>query len=125
MDHVDLVREMAEQFGPVLERSPDGVYLWLDEEHKVCNEKLAGMFGYTVAEWSAAAPFLDTFIDEEDQEVYSWNYHNRIAAFAFPVTFRFRGKRKDGTTFMAETDMVPVSFRGHAVAYHFVRQVGA
>lgn len=118
------VRELAEQFRPVMEGSPDGVYLWLDEAHKVCNERLADLFGYTVEEWSATEPFLDNFVAEEDRKLYSWNYHNRVAALAFPVTFRFRARRKDGSTFPAETDMIPVSYGGHTVAYHFVRQVG-
>jgi hypothetical protein len=34
-----------------------------------------------------------------------------------------RGLRKDGSTFSAETDMIPISYRGHPVAYHFVRQL--
>ncbi len=120
----EVIKELAEQFRPVFEQSPDGVYLWLDEAHKVCNERLADLHGLTVEEWRKAEPFLDSFVAEEDRAVYSWNYHNRVAALAFPATFRFRGLKKDGTTFLAETDMVPVSHRGYAVAYHFVRRVG-
>lgn len=121
----DVVRELAEQFRPVMEGSPDGVYLWLDEAHKACNERLAALFGHTVEEWCAAQPFLDNFVAEEDRKVFSWNYHNRVAALAFPVTFRFRGLRKDGSVFCAQTDMIPISYRGHAVAYHFVRRIAA
>jgi hypothetical protein len=44
----DVIRELAEQLRPVLKRSPDGVYLWLDEARKACNERLAGLFGLTV-----------------------------------------------------------------------------
>jgi PAS domain-containing protein len=120
----DIIRELAEQFRPVMEQSPDGVYLWLDETHKVCNERLANLFGSTVEQWSATQLFLDNFVAEEDRRMFSWNYHNRVAALAFPVTFRFRGMRKDGSTFPAETDMIPISYQGEAVAYHFVRQVG-
>jgi PAS domain S-box-containing protein len=111
--HQQTMQELAEHFRPILEESPDGVYLWLDETHKICNERLATMFGYTVAEWVQTAPFLDSFVAEEDRGLYSWHYHNRVGALAFPATFRFRGRRKDGST-----------FNGHAVAYHFVRQVG-
>ena len=120
----DIIRELAEQFRPVMEQSSDGVYLWLDETHKVCNERLAKLFGFTVEQWSGTQPFLDNFVAEEDRRMFSWNYHNRVAALAFPVTFRFRGMRKDGSTFPAETDMIPISYGGEAVAYHFVRQVG-
>jgi PAS domain S-box-containing protein len=118
------MRELVEQFRTILAQSPDGVYLWLDEAHKACNERLANLFGFTVEEWNATQPFLDNFVAGEDRTLYSWNYHNRVATLAFPVTFRFRGLRKDGSTFAAETDMIPISYRGHAVAYHFVRQVG-
>lgn len=123
-ERAQAMRELAEQFRSVFESSPDGVYLWLDEDHKVCNERLADLYGFTVEEWGAARPFLDCFVAEEDRSLYSWNYHNRVARLAFPVTFRFRASRKDGTTFAAETDMIPLSYRGYAVAYHFVRRVG-
>lgn len=56
--------------------------------------------------------------------MFAWNYDHRVATLAFPVTFRFRGRRKDGSIFAAETDMIPISWRGHPVAYHFVRQIG-
>ncbi len=124
-EHRDVMRELIEQFRPIMEQSPDGVYLWLDEAHKTCNERLASFFGYTVEEWCATQPFLENFVAEEDRAIFSWNYHNRVATLAFPVTFRFRGLRKDGSRFSAETEMIPITYRGHAVAYHFVRQVGS
>jgi len=124
-EHEVVIRELAEWFRSMMEGSPDGVYLWLDEAHKVCNERLAGLFGYAVGKWCAARPFLDNFVAEEDRKVFSWNYHNRVAALAFPVTFRFRGLKGDGSGFSAETDMVPISHRGYIVAYHFVRRVAA
>jgi PAS domain S-box-containing protein len=123
MDHSELMRELEEQFRPVLENSPDGVYLWLDETNKICNEKLAAMFGYTVEEWRRTQPFLDTFVDEEDRDLYALHYASRVANLAFPATFRFRGVRKDGSTFSAETDMIPIAAGGHAIAYHFVRRI--
>ena len=121
--HEQIMRELAEQFQPVLDKSPDGVYLWLDEEHAICNKRLADMFGYTVAEWSGKVPFLDNMVAKPDQSMFAWNYQNRVATLAYPATFRFRGRRKDGSTFAAETDMIPISWRGHAVAYHFVREI--
>lgn len=122
--HAELISHLEEQFRPVFEGSPDGVYLWLDEAHKACNARLAELFGYTVAEWRAVPSFLEAFVDGPDQHMYAWNYQNRVVPLAFPVSFRFRGRRKDGSNFAAETDMIPISFDGHAIAYHFVRQVG-
>src|SRR5436190_2150385 len=122
--HSDIMQGLQEQFAPLFEESTDGVYLWLDETNAICNEKLARMFGYTVAEWQSAVPFLESFVAEDDRKIFSMNYHNCVARLAHPVTFRFRGLRKDGTTFAAETDMIPLVYQGHPVAYHFVRQVG-
>jgi PAS domain S-box-containing protein len=123
VNHAYLIDDLADQYRPILENSPDGVYLWLDETHKVCNEKLARMFGYSVDEWHRTEPFLESFIAPEDRELYSQHYHTSVVSHAYPVTFRFHGQRKDGSTFAAETDMIPVCWRGHAVAYHFMREI--
>ena len=40
------------------------------------------------------------------------------------VTFRFRARHADGTYFQAETDIIPFTYGGHTVAYHFMRRVG-
>lgn len=122
-DHELILREMLEQFGPVFESSPDGVYLYLDDRHKICNDRLAKMFGLTTKEWSAAPNFLGDFVAEQDQEMVATNYQRHIATLTRPVAFRFQGRRKDGSTFAAETEMIPITWRGNPVAYHFMREV--
>ena len=121
--HEQILREMLEQFGPVFQQSPDGVYLYLDDRHKICNDRLAKMFGLTVQEWSAAPNFLGDFVVEQDQEMVSSNYQRHVAMLTRPVSFRFRALRKDRSTFTAETEMIPITWRGNPVAYHFMREV--
>ena len=94
--HENVIPQLAEHLRPIFESSPDGVYVWLDE-----------------------------FVQEDDQEVFSWNYRNRVSAQAFPATFRFRGLHRNGSVLQLETDMIPLTFGGHTIAYHFVRRVGA
>ena len=122
--HDEVIPQLAEHLAPLFGASPDGVYVWLDEEHWTCNERLAELFGSTVAELGNTAGFLQRFVAEDDQGLFSWNFWNRVQERAFPVTFRFRAVRVDGSTFLAETDMVPLTYGGHTVAYHFVRRVG-
>jgi PAS domain-containing protein len=122
--HEEAISELAAHLRPIFDGSPDGVYIWLDEEHAACNERLAGMFGLSVEAWASEPGFLQRFVHEDDQGLFSWNYWNRVQPPAFPVTFRFRGIRADGSTFAAETDMIPLTYGGHTVAYHFVRTVG-
>lgn len=123
MSHEQAVAELAEHLRPVFEQSKDGVYVWLDERNKRCNQKLAKMFGCTVEEWEAVPDFANTFVADPDRGLYVWNYQNRIAGLEFPVTLRFHGQRKDGSTFDGETDMIPLTYGGHTFAYHFVRVV--
>ena len=81
------------------------------------------MFGLKPQEWAATETFLEDFVAEEDQEAFARNYQHQIADLAHPLTFRFHGKRTDGSVFLAETDMIPMRWRGYPVDYHFVREV--
>ena len=122
-EHEQILREMAELFEPLFSSSPVGVYLYVDDVNKICNERMAGIHGMTVEEWQNAPTFLNDFIAEEDRAMYAGNYRHHVADLRHPITFRFRGLRKDGSTFEAETDMIPLCWRGHPVAYHFVREI--
>lgn len=118
-----IIDELAEHYQPLFASSPDGVYLWLDESHKVCSPRLAALFGRSVEEWRQAEPFLESFVAADDRPLFSWNYHHRVADLTYPATFRFHGLRADGSVFAAETDMVPIVHRGRAIALHFVREL--
>ena len=122
-EHEQILRELEEQFGPLFEQSPVGVYLYVTDVYKICNERMAQMHGMTVEEWRNAPTFLNDFIAEEDRQMYARNYRHHVAGLRHPITFRFHGLRKDGSTFAAETDMIPLCWNGHAVAYHFVREI--
>lgn len=123
VDPAAVIATLARAYAPLFESSPDGVYLWLDETNKVCNDKLATIFGRSVDEWKSCEPFLESFIAEADRDMYGSNYHRSVAHLSYPITFRFRGIRADGTEFAAETDMVPIVQDGYPVALHFVRQI--
>jgi PAS domain S-box-containing protein len=122
--HDDVIPQLAEHLRPIFQNSPDGVYIWLDETHWTCNERLASLFGYTVDELENSPNLLQRVVHEEDQGSFSWNYWNRVQELAFPATFRFRGRHKDGTFLQAETEMIPLTYGGHTIAYHFMRRVG-
>ncbi len=122
-EHEQVITEVLEQLNPVFLHSPDGVYVYLDDSHKVCNKQMADMFGLTIEEWGSTPSFLEGFVAPEDQEKFAMNYRRHVGALARPVTFRFKAIRKNGETFMAETEMIPISWNGYALAYHFVREI--
>jgi PAS domain S-box-containing protein len=123
--HEVATKELAEHLQPVFDASPDGVYVWLDEEHWICNQRFAELFGYDSPDELNHTPrLLQRIVHQDDQQVFSWSYWNRVQPLAFPTTLRFRGVRKDGSFLQAETDMIPLSYGGHTFAYHFVRRAG-
>ena len=121
--HVRILRELSEQFQPLFDRSPEGIYLYIDEVHKICNDRFARMFGLTVAEWQAMQGFVNVHVAEADQELVVRNYEEHTQRTFAPVRFRFGAIRKDGSTFAAETDLIPLPWRGEMIAFHFVREV--
>lgn len=40
--HEHLIKELADQLEPVFSNSPQAIYLYLDDTHKICNQKFAG-----------------------------------------------------------------------------------
>jgi PAS domain S-box-containing protein len=125
VSHEVATKELAEHLYPIFEASPDGVYVWLDEEHWICSQRFATLFGYDSPDELNDTPrLLQRIVHEDDQQLFSWNYWNRVQALAFPATLRFRGVRKDGSVIQVETDMIPLTYGGHTFAYHFVRQAG-
>ena len=74
MIHEKAVKDLEAQYKLVMDKSVDGVFIYLDDQHKACNTKLADMFGYTKEEWEATTSFLDNFIAEDDQQTVSDNY---------------------------------------------------
>lgn len=125
VSHDVATKELAEHLYPIFEASPDGVYVWLDEEHWICSQRFATLFGYDSPDELNDTPrLLQRIVHEDDQQLFSWNYWNRVQALAFPTTLRFRGVRKDGSVIQVETDMIPLTYGGHTFAYHFVRQAG-
>ena len=122
-EHVKILKEISEQFQPLFQKSTDGIYIYIDEVHRICSERFARMFGLTVAEWEAMEGFVNKHTAEQDVEGFINNYQTHIQQKLTPVTFRFKALRKDGSSFPAEVNMIPFPWRGEMLALHFVRQV--
>jgi PAS domain S-box-containing protein len=122
-EHVKILRELGEQMQPMFDKSPEGIYLYIDEVHKICNQRFARMFGLTVDEWEKMEGFVNSHAAESDQEMIVRNYQKHIQGDMTPVRFRFKGVRKDRSTFNCELDMIPFPWRGEMLALHFAREV--
>ena len=119
--HEHLVKEIAEQFEPVLSKSPQGIYIYLDDEHKICNKKFADMLGYkSIEEWvSNETPVGD--VSEEDQEKVIDAYgeaSRNLKASRLSASI----VRKDGKKIKADVIMAPITYKGEVFVIHFVSE---
>ena len=119
--HDDVIRDLGGELAEVLNESDQGVYVYLDDEHKLCNERFAGLLGYeSPDEWAAVRePFPMVFVAPQSHEALISAYQNameRKAGATVPVTWL----RRDGRTVPSVVILVPISFQGHLLALHFV-----
>ena len=125
MIHEKAVKDLEFQYKIVMDKSVDGVFIYLDDEHKACNTKLADMFGYTKAEWEAKSPFLDNFIAEDDRQTVSDNYWKYIKGARTVSSAVIRGVRKDGKLFKAHITQFPLSYKRRLFTIGFVHKVAS
>lgn len=105
--HHYVVRQMADFYQPLMDISSDGVAIYLDDEHKLCNQNLADMCGYSIEEWSALRPFLDTFVAPESREDAAATYEE-VSSTGISKTSEQTWLRKDGTKFRIQMAITPV-----------------
>src|SRR3989304_9133595 len=79
--HEHLIIEVSKMLQPVLAKSTQAIYVYLYDEHKICNKKFADMLGYkTVEEWVENLYPLDD-IDKKDQKKAVQAYMNASEKF--------------------------------------------
>lgn len=119
--HHDLLGELTTQLEPVLESSEQAIYVYLDDEHKVCNEKFASLLGYGSAEeWAQIkGSFPALFVDPNSQDTLISAYQKAMQSMT-ASTIKVRWKKKSGGTADTMVILVPISYKGHLFALHFV-----
>ncbi|MBF8265037.1 MAG: PAS domain S-box protein [Dehalococcoidia bacterium] len=123
MIHEKAVKDLETQYKLVMDKSVDGVFIYLDDQHKACNTRLSEMFGYTKEEWEAKSPFLDHFIAEDDQQTVSDSYWKNIKVARTVSSEVIRGVRKDGKQFKAHITQFPLSYKRRLFTIGFVHKV--
>ena len=125
--HEEWLAAIAEQLAPIFDHSTEGVYVFLDDRHKICNGVLAKMWGFaSPAEWARTPDFLNSFVaTEEDRLKVSRAYHTHNHQELTPERLRFTIRRPDGELVRCESDMIPLAHAGQMLGYHFVRAVPA
>jgi hypothetical protein len=118
--HEELVKGLYEQMKPVLDESEQPIFIYLDDTHKACNNKLASMLGFkSPQEWAEKQGFLEVYVAEKSRETLStayWAAANKMTASTIQLTWI----RKDSTAIDSTMILVPMFFEGHLFSIHFV-----
>jgi hypothetical protein len=118
--HGELVKGLYEQMKPVLDKSEQPIFIYLDDNHKACNEKFAFMLGFkSPMEWAEKQGFLEAYVEEKSRETLSsayWNAMEKMVASTIQLTWM----KKDGAKINSTMILVPMFFQGHMFSVHFV-----
>ncbi len=121
--HEELIKGISEQLGPILEKSAQAIYIYLDDTHKICNGRLADLLGYKSAqEWAdTEAPLAD--VVEKDQQKVITAYENaseKMMASNIEVTMK---KIKTGNPVKVAMIMAPMIYDGHVFTLQFLSKI--
>jgi hypothetical protein len=120
--HEELVEGFHNQLKEIFHSSKQAIYLYLDDNHKVCNKKFAEMQGFnSPEEWAKVENPLEVGVDKMSQDKVASAYRDAVEKFvASKIDVKL--KKKTGDTFDASIIMVPVAYQGHMFALHFITE---
>lgn len=121
--HEELIKGITEQLKPILGKSEQAIYVYLDDTHKACNKKFADLLGYKSAkEWAdTEAPLAD--IAEKDQQAVITAYGNAMEKMvASDLEVRVKNI-KTGKLIKTKMIMAPIAYDGHLFALHFISEI--
>ena len=118
--HDELVKGLYDQMKPIMEGSDQPIFIYLDDNHKACNNKFASMLGFkSPQEWAEKQGFLEVYVTEKSRETLSsayWQAIEKKVASTIPMTWI----KKDGAAMDSTMILVPMFFEGHMFSVHFV-----
>jgi hypothetical protein len=118
--HEALINGISKQFETILASSEQAIYIYLDNIHKICNEKFSTLMGYrSPEEWAKVNDAFEVFVDRSSQETLVKAYNIAMEKF-IPSTIKVNWKKKSGGTVATTVVLVPIEYDGHIFALHFI-----
>lgn len=117
--HEHLIKEITELFEPILSDSPQAIYIYLDNSHKICNQNFIEVLEYeSIEEWvKNENPVGD--VTEADQnsviDAYERASENMEASFLSAIW-----TTKGGSEVETDIIMTPFSYKGEVFVIHFI-----
>ena len=122
--HENIIKEIYNQLKDIFNTSEQGMYIYLDDENKICNMKFADMLGYDSAEeWAAVKiSFPEAFVAEESQETIINTFREAMEK-GIGASIQVSWKKKSGDLVDSNVILVPISYQGHRIALHFISEI--
>jgi len=121
--HQELIDGIAEQWKQILDNSEQAIYIYLDDNHKACNIKLADLLGYkSPKEWAETEAPLSDVVEEDQQKVIDAYVNASEKGIAGTLDVRVK-HIKSGKTIETRVTMAPVAFSGHVFVAHFISKI--
>jgi hypothetical protein len=119
--HTNLVDGVVDELREVLEESKQAVYVYLDDNHKACNELFAKMLGYnSPKDWASVhESFTDSFVDTKSKKALVSAYGAAMENLVGSVV-SVNWKTKSGKIIKTNVILVPYPHDGHLFALHFI-----
>ena len=120
--HERWVAELEQEWARLFEACPDGVYIYIDDEHKTCNQRMADLLGISIAHFKEMESYLDECVDEDSIDLVMHTYFKHFEEEVKPVRFDYVARRSDGSTFPATCFQIPIVHDGQMLVLGFVRE---
>ena len=119
--HQDIISKIRDQLADIFDESEQSVYIYLDDNNKVCNKKFAALLGYgSPSEWADVKEnFPEAFVSPQDRQTLVSTYRKAIDDLA-GSTISIAWKKKEGKEVRTTTILVPIVYGGHRMALHFI-----
>ena len=119
--HGDLVEGISKQLDRIISNSEQGIYIYLDDKHKMCNSRFSSLLGYrSPDEWAKVEKsFPEAFVHYDSQKTLILAYQDameKMKASAISVTWN----KRTGGTVDTSVLLVPMVYQNHMFAIHFV-----
>ena len=120
--HEELVNGLHSQLKQIFELSEQAIYLYLDDNHKICNKKFATLLGYAAPEeWAKVDNMVEKNVDKTSQQVVVATYRDAVEKLV-GSSIDIKLKTNSGRALNVSVIMVPVAYQGHIFALHFIEE---
>ncbi len=119
--HERWIAELEQEWAPLFESCPDPVYIYIDDEHKTCNQKTADFFGMTIEQFKSMESYLDQCVAEDSIDLVIHHYMQHFENECRPTAFEFLALKPDGEEVTTTAYNIPIVHDGQIMLLCFLR----